>query len=147
MNKVVLDENIYVKLFKKEADSQQAIDLINKLVKEGVTIIEPSIVVNETINTCEVNKHDIIEVCDFFRALIDSNIRFIEVDSALISKTLEITEQGHKKSGFPTFSDSMYQAVAIKEDALFITADRRHYMKTQHLGNIMMLSDVNVGKH
>jgi predicted nucleic acid-binding protein len=140
MNKVVLDANIYVKLFKKEADSQQAIDLINKLVIEGIAIVEPSIVINETINTCEVNKQDITEVCDFFRALIDSNIHFVEVDGSLIRQTLEITQQGHPKSGYPTFSDSMYQAVAIRENALFITADGRHYEKTKNWGNIGMLS-------
>ncbi|MCP4403694.1 MAG: type II toxin-antitoxin system VapC family toxin [bacterium] len=78
-------------------------------------------------------------MCDFFRALIDSNIRFAEIDSDLIQKTLDMTKQGHEKSGFPTFSDSMYQAIAIREDALFITADKRHYEKTNHLGNIELL--------
>ncbi len=143
MNKVVLDANIYVKLFKKEADSQQAINLINKLVREGVSIVAPSIVVNETVTTCEVNKQDISQVCDFFRALIDSNIRFVEIDSDLIKRTLDMTKQGHEKSGFPTFSDSMYQAIAIREDALFITADKRHYEKTKHLGNIELLGKLN----
>ena len=139
MNRVVLDANIYVKLFKKESDSQQAINLISKLVEEGVVILEPSIVVNETINTCEVNKQDITEVCNFFRVLINSNILFVEIDTALIQQTLEITQQRHKKSGYPTFSDSMYQAIAMREGALFITADRRHYEKTKHLGYIELL--------
>ncbi len=142
MNKVVLDANIYVKLFKKEVDSQQAIDLVNKLVKEGVSIVAPSVVVNETVTTCEVNNQDISEVCDFFLALIDSNIHFTETDSNLIRNTLDLTKQGHEKSGFPTFSDSMYQAIAIKEDALFITADKRHYYKTKHLGNIELLENL-----
>jgi predicted nucleic acid-binding protein len=144
MNKVVLDANIYVKLFKKEADSQQAMALIHKLVREGVTIIEPSVVVNETITTCEFNKQEIGEVCDFFRAMIDSNIRFVEIDSDLIKETLTITQQGHIKSGFPTFNDSLYQAIAIREDALFITADRRHYQKAKQHSNIAMLSDLSL---
>ena len=142
MNKVVLDANIYVKLFKKETDSQQAIELLNKLVEEGVEIIEPSVVINEAINTCEVNKQDVSEVCNLFRALIDTNIRFVEMDSELIQQTFKITQQGHPKSGFPTFSDSMYQAIAIREGALFITADRRHFEKTKHLGSIQTLSDL-----
>lgn len=142
MNKVVLDANIYVKLFKKEADSQQAIDLISKLVREGVSIVAPSIVVNETITTCEVNKQDINQVCGFFLTLINSNLRFAEVDSDLIKKTLDIIKQGHEKSDFPTFSDSMYQAIAIKVNALFITADKRHYEKTKHLGNIELLGNL-----
>ena len=143
MNKVVLDANIYVKLFKKEADSPRAINLVNKLVREGITIVEPSIVINETINTCEVSKQDITtEVCDFFRALIASNICLVEVDSALIQQTLEMTQQGHPKSGYPAFSDSMYQAIAIRENALFITANRSHYEKAKKFNHIVMLSDI-----
>lgn len=83
MDKVVLDANIFVKLFKQEPDSQQAIDLLNQLVREDIEIIEPSIVVNETVTTCEVNKQNIAEVCDFFRVLLASSIRFVEVDTAL----------------------------------------------------------------
>ena len=142
MNKVVLNANIYVKLFKKESDSDQAITLFNRLIEEGVEILAPSVVINETVTTCEVNRHPISEVCDLFSALINSSIRIVELDQALIQKTLAMTRQGHAKSGFPTFSDSLYHAIAIKEDALFITADRRHYEKTKHLGNIEMFSQL-----
>ena len=110
MNKVVLDASIYVKLFKKEADSEQAIQLLNKLVREGISIVEPSIVVNETITTCEVNKQDITQPSNLFLVLLDSNMKLIEIDNQLIQKTLEITQQGHEKSGFPSFNDSMYHA-------------------------------------
>ena len=144
MNKVVLDANIYVKLFKKESDSDQAIRLFNKLIEEGVEILAPSVVVNETVTTCEVNRHPISEVCDFFSALINSGIQLLELDQTIIEKTLAMTEQGHPKSGFPTFSDSLYHAMAIQEDALFITADRRHYEKTKHLGNIELLSQLTL---
>jgi hypothetical protein len=37
----------------------------------------------------------------------------------------------------------MYHALAIEEEALFITADRKHYEKTKHLGNIELLSNLN----
>lgn len=142
MHKVVLDANVYIKLFKKEADSQQAINLLNRLVREVIPIVTPSIAVSETITTCEVNKQDITDVCDFFCALYDSNISFVEMDDKLIKKTLDITSHGHYKSGFPTFNDSLYQAVAIQESALFITADKRHYEKTKHLGNIELLGNL-----
>jgi len=144
MNKVVLDANIFVKLFKKdEHDSDKAIELISKLVKSEVVILEPAIVVNETVATCEVAKHDTQEVCEFFKALIGFRMTFVNIDSQLLDKTVDITQEGHPKSGYPTFSDSMYHAVAIKENALFITADRRHYEKTKHLGNIQLLRNLH----
>lgn len=142
MNKVVLDANIYVKLFKQESDSDQAIKLFHTLIQEGVEILAPSVVVNETVTTCEVNRYPISEVCNFFTALMDASIRLIELDQTIIQKTLAMTEQGHAKSGFPTFSDSLYHAIAIQENALFVTADRRHYEKTKHLGSIELLSQL-----
>lgn len=142
MNKVVLDASIFVKFFKKEIDSDHAINLFNKLIQERVEILEPSVVVNETVTTCEVNRFPISEVCDFFSALIGTNIRLIELDGPIIQKTLSMTQEGHEKSGYPTFSDSVYHAIAIQEDALFITADNRHYKKTKHLGQIELLANL-----
>ena len=62
---------------------------------------------------------------------------------ALIDKTLAITKDGHENSGYPTFSGSMYHAIAITEDALFITANKRHYKKTSQLGNIELLRNLS----
>lgn len=144
MNKVVLDANIYVKLFKKdEHDSEKAIELIARLVKNEVEILEPAVVVNETVATCEVAKQSIQEVCDFFKALINFRMTFVDIDAGLLDQTLEITKVGHPKSGYPTFSDSMYHAIALQKQALFITADRRHYEKTKHLGNIQLLRNIH----
>jgi predicted nucleic acid-binding protein len=142
MEKVVLDANVFVKLFKAEPDSDQAINLIKQLLENRVSIVEPSVVVNETITTCEVNKENIRPVCEFFQLMIDSSIRLYELDNNLIQSAFDITTQGHEKSGYPTFSDSVYHAIAIQEDALFITADKRHYEKVKQLGNIDLLENV-----
>ena len=80
--------------------------------------------------------------CDFFTGLINDLIELVGTDEYLIKKTLEMTKVGHSKSGYPTFNDSLYHAIAIRDKAIFITADRRHYLKTKHLGNIMLLEEV-----
>ncbi len=139
--KIVLDANIYVKLFKKEDDTGRARELVASILKDKTKMLAPSIVINETITTLEVNKVDIEQACDFFKALINSNLELTELNSSLISDTLDITREGHVKSGYPTFSDSMYHALAIQKNALFITADHRHYQKTRHLGNIELLKN------
>ena len=119
MNKVILDANVYVKLFKQEPDSQMAVDLMERLVQSRAEIIEPSVVVNETITTCEYNKQDLHEVAVFFEVMLDSSIRLVEVDSSLFKVTLAFTKEGHEKSGYPTFNDSMYQALAEQEECAF----------------------------
>lgn len=144
MNKVVLDANVYVKIFKKENDSNKAHSLINLLIDNGVDIIEPQVVINETVTTCEYARQDIEEVCNFFKFLISSKLmNIIELSPAILERTIDITKEGHGKSGFPTFNDSMYQSIAIEEGAVFITADRRHYEKTKHLGNIELLGNMD----
>ena len=144
MNRVVLDANIYVKLFKKdEHDSEDAIHLIKKLVENDIQLIEPAVVINETIRTCEIAHQNIQEVVDFFKALIEFKMSFVELVPSLLDDTMNITREGNAKSGYLTFSDSLYQAIAIQENALFITADRRHYEKTKHTGNIQLLKDLH----
>ena len=139
MSKVVLDANIFVKIFKEEHDSDQAKDLLKNLIKSVAPILAPPIVVNETIHVCERNHLDVEAACCLFKELIKLNLNFVPLTADLIDKTHALTKTGHEKSGFPTFSDCMYHAIAIEEDARLITADKRHYEKTKHLGNIELL--------
>lgn len=143
MNKVVLDANIFLKIFKEEHDSNRAKELLSRLAKSITPILAPAVVVNETLHACERDGLDVETTCHFFKELMAFNLSFVPLTGALIDKTLAITKNGHEKSGYPTFSDSMYHAIAITEDALFITADKRHYEKTRHLGNIELLRNLS----
>lgn len=143
MNKVVLDANVFLKIFKDEDDSSRTKELLARLAKSITPILAPAVVVNETLHACERDKLDVETACHFFKELMAFNLSFVPLTGALIDKTLAITKDGHEKSGYPTFSDSMYHATAITEDALFITADKRHYEKTRHLGNIELLGNLS----
>lgn len=145
MNKVVLDANVFLKIFRDEHDSSQTKELLARLAKSITPILAPAVVVNETLHACERDKLDVETACHFFKELMAFNLSFVPLTGALIDKTLAITKDGHEKSGYPAFSDSMYHAVAITEDALFITADKRHYEKTSHLGNIELLGNLSQG--
>ncbi|POZ52200.1 type II toxin-antitoxin system VapC family toxin [Methylovulum psychrotolerans] len=50
-------------------------------------------------------------------------------------------ETGHPKSGFPSFYDASYHALAIANDCTFITADNRHVSKTAQFGHVVLLKD------
>jgi len=142
MDKVVLDANIFLKLLKKENDSHRAKELFKSIAKKIIPILVPHVLVNEVIHVCERDKLDVESAIALLKGLIELNLSFVPVTSTLIDRTVSITQEGHKKSGYPTFSDCMYHAIAIQENALFITADKRHYEKTKHLGNIKLLNDV-----
>ena len=77
-------------------------------------------------------------------SLIESEIPYINEDAATTRKTLSICNHGNAKSGFPTFYDASYHALAILNNCNFITADRRHYQKTKALGHVRLLADMNI---
>jgi predicted nucleic acid-binding protein len=58
-----------------------------------------------------------------------------------MKKAIDITQQGHPQSGYPSIYDSVFHAMAICNDATLVTADRRHYEKTKQLGHIIQLKD------
>lgn len=57
---------------------------------------------------------------------------------------LNIITQGHPKSGCPSIYDSVFHAMALCNEAVLITADKRHYEKTRQLGAIKLLNTLQV---
>ncbi len=70
-----------------------------------------------------------------------ANLEILEIDKKTIKKANEICNQGHKKSGFPSFYDASYHALAITNECPFITADKRHIAKSKSFGHVTLLSD------
>ena len=142
MNKVTLDANVFLKLLFKEPDSQTAIDLVSYVNDKAIKIIVPSVVINETMNSCERIKIDLAQANMLFKNFMAHNMQVVSTNIALLDKTIEITQHGNTKSGFPTFSDSLYHALAIQENSLFITADKKHKLKTEKkFKHIALLKD------
>ena len=70
-----------------------------------------------------------------------ANLSIVELNQQAILKAIEICEQGHEKSGFPSFYDASYHALAITNECQFITADKRHIAKTKGFGHVTLLSE------
>jgi predicted nucleic acid-binding protein len=70
-----------------------------------------------------------------------SILQTIELDDISLKLIDDICKAGHEKSGFPSFYDASYHALSIQYNCYFVTADKRHFTKTQQLGHILLLSD------
>ena len=57
---------------------------------------------------------------------------------------IKMARQGHIKSGYPEYTDCLYHALALFNDAIFITNDKRHIAKVKNFGNIKLLSKVTI---
>jgi predicted nucleic acid-binding protein len=140
-NKVVLDSCIFNKLFLQEADREQAINLITELTKRKYQVLVPSLFLYEVLTIASVNNFATQKAYDLITQYQQANLELVELDQACILKAIEICETGHAKSGFPSFYDASYHALAIVNNCTFITADNRHVSKTLQFGHIVLLKN------
>lgn len=141
MNQIVLDSCVFSKLFIKEADSHQAHTLIEHIIKNNIKIIVPSLFVYEVLATVTIGNYSVNDVYEILMDFQNTKLQLIEMNKTYVEKILKICSTGHIKSGFPSFYDACYHALAMIYDCYFITADKRHFSKTHQLGNIVLLSD------
>jgi predicted nucleic acid-binding protein len=140
-NKIVLDSCVFNKIFLEEPERDKAIALINHLTKQSYQIIAPSLFLYEVLAVAKVNNIDNKQIYPIILKLQNLGLQLFELNQESIEIALNICDEGHIKSGFPSFYDSSYHALAIIHDCHFITADKRHFSKTQQLEHIVLLSD------
>ena len=137
-NKIILDSCVFNKLFLEEHDSEQAVDLISALAQKNYRVLAPGLFLYEVLSIAKINNFPTVEAYDL---IIDFQLTLIELDDACIRRAIAICETGHQKSGFPSFYDASYHALAMQHNCYFVTADQRHFTKTKQLGHILLLSD------
>lgn len=140
-NKVVLDSCVFNKLFLHESDREQAVHLIDALTKQKYNIIAPGLFLYEVLAVAKISGFSTKQVYELIIKIQALSLQFFDLDKQCIEKALQICDSGHDKSGFPSFYDASYHALAINNDCYFVTADKRHFNKTLQLGNIVLLSD------
>ena len=140
-NKIVLDSCVFNKLFLQEPETDTAIALINHLTAKPYEIFAPNLFLYEVLAIAKVNKVDTQQIYAIIVKLQNLGLQLIELNPVIIEKSLTICDVGHDKSGFPSFYDAVYHALAILNNCYFVTADKKHFFKTSQLGNIVLLKD------
>jgi predicted nucleic acid-binding protein len=140
-NVVVVDACVFNKLFLLETDRNQAVELIKYLTENDNRIIAPALMFYEILASAIYAKVDIAKVYALLEKQQKINLKLLEPDFTTLQTAKAITDAGHPKSGYPSFYDAIYHALAIENACKFVTADVRHYEKTKHLGYIVLLAD------
>lgn len=142
MNKIIVpDSNLLIKFIYPEDDSHQVKAFFKESYSADCKLIAPELFQYEVIKATNYYKCDVDKVIDLIDAFEESYLTFKKPSRAEWKKALEIADSGHAKSGFPSIYDSIYHALAIENDGVFITADRKHYEKSESFGHIAMLAD------
>ena len=141
MKRIVIDACVFAKIFIKEPDREQAIALLRALADKDITIVVPQLFFYEIMSVAKYGNIDISHVLQILETYKKTNLQLLEPDLNTLKTAVAITDKGHPKSGYPSFYDAIYHAMALSLDCLFITADKRYYEKTRQLGKIAFLEN------
>lgn len=141
MNNIVLDACVAAKTFIEEPDSADAVNLIRACVTNHIQITAPDIFKYEIAQISVKKSVSLDGVLKLFEGAIFKLIDMKKPDHFTWLQGEHICKTGHEKSGYPTMDDSIYHAMAILNDDMFITSDKRHYEKAKSFGHIALLKD------
>jgi predicted nucleic acid-binding protein len=118
-----------------EQDTGKAASLLNKIVNEGVPLLQP--------------EHWRVEVFSVVARLAPerfaSTLQLLEKLNASRIESTEVLERALTLSRQLKhhLSDTLYHAIAIEHDATFITADEAYLAKAFRLGSIKLLVNLS----
>ena len=138
---VVPDANVFAKLFHREADSNEARMFFKVCATTNTKQFVPELFKYEIAQITRNYQESLTKTLNVFFAHEQSILRVLPPDRETWLLAEKISHDGHEKSGYPSIYDSIYHAMAIKLDATFLTADKRHYAKTKQHGHIKLLED------
>ncbi len=146
MEKYVIDTSVAFKLFADEEDKEVAIKLFKSSMQQKISLLAPSLILNEILNSFIVNGYTEREVSDnlkSFERQVDSGIlNIVHCNRVVLLKACTIASLDTKGQGYISSYDATFHALALLENALLITADKKHFQKTKNLvGSVRLLED------
>lgn len=134
-----IDASVFIKIMIKEDDSHLALRLMHDISK--FKIINPALFEYEIIRICLSNNVDMELVTKLLDTYINSRLELKRPSLKDTNKAKEIMESC-RHVGMPSFYDAIYHAIAINNNALFVTADKKYYEKAKKHHSIMLLEDI-----
>ncbi len=138
---VVPDACVFAKLLHPEHDSEEAKIFFKTCARTNTKLVVPEIFKYEIAEVTRYKEEQLAKMLDLFDAHTKAILTVSSPDRETWLLAEEIVNQGHEKSGFPTIYDSIYHALAIQLNAVFLTADKKHYAKAKEYGHIKLLSE------
>jgi len=138
----VIDSCVFVKLFLQEKDQDAAIKFLRRAIVEDYLLYVPSIFIYEIFAVCADKKLDVNEVFETFEIYNGNGLRVIDLSEKLLNSAIDMTKHGSKKSGYPSFYDCVYHAIALEKKCYFITSDDKHIVKSKKFGFVKNLREI-----
>lgn len=140
--KYVVDASVLAKVYRREPGSAKAKSLIRTAVAHGHELLAPQLIVFEVGNalvksryrrdnrTLEYTHSNVVDCLERMTALVrEKFLRIVETDADLLGKAADLARLDTGGQGHVSFFDAIYQALAEREGARFVTADARYVRK------------------
>ena len=142
---IVADANVFLEMIYGRSLQMTARQLISHAINSEIQLVAPSLFLDEitevfcgNLDGPQVIQQHLL----YLEQLVKKKALLIVVPSlAVRMKAIEIARTGNPKSGYPELSDSLYHALAIANDAIFITNDSKHVAKVTKFGHVEKLAD------
>ena len=144
-NIIVPDANVFLEMIYGRQLQATARQLISHAIANEIQLVAPSLLLDEITEVLCGNLDNLQKVQQhllYLEQLVNEKVLLIVVPSlAIRMKAIEIARTGNPKSGYPELSDSLYHALAIVNDAIFVTNDFKHVAKVNRFGHVEKLAD------
>jgi len=142
----VVDTSVTVKLFLVEEQSEEAKQIYRQATRQEIMLLAPELTCYELISVLtqadmplsEVKEHLLL----FEKLVKDEAVTIVPYSFKILNKASEMASLDTGGQGYISSFDATFHALALLMDAVFITADEKHYQKTKDLvGSVVRLEN------
>jgi predicted nucleic acid-binding protein len=138
---IVLDSCVFNKLFLLEDDRKDALEFFDFAHQSNARLAAPSLFLYEVLAVAASSPFGADAAFDLVRKFQSAGFEITELDGDTVRRAIVIADAGHPKTGYPTFYDSTYHALALVLGGVFLTSDSKHLSKAGSHGGIVLLRD------
>lgn len=138
---IVLDSCVFNKLYLEEEGREDLLDFLDACQENDVQLLAPSLFTYEVLAVASASSFGAGKAYGLISDFTETGFQLIEMSAGLVKRAIAISNIGHPKSGFPSFYDASYHALAVEVKGTFLTSDRRHYAKVKSEGSIELLKN------
>lgn len=143
-DRYVLDANVILEYIYDRSFKEHSKKIIENAILRKIQLFVPSLLLDEITEVLCGNLDNLKEIkqhLEYIEKLANRGVMQIIVPNTEVRmKAIEIARTGNSKSGYPELTDSLYHALAILNDAVFITNDTKYISKVKHFNHIEELS-------
>jgi predicted nucleic acid-binding protein len=142
----VVDTSVTAKLFLEEEYREKAEELYWQATQKKIILLAPELTcyeLNNVLAKAPISLEEIEEhLCLFEEQVKNETLTVVPYSLEILKKAAEIANIDTQGMGHISSFDATFHALALLNNAVFLTADGKHYDKTKDLiGSILHLKD------